>query len=423
MTSAAPDNSPTMPFDEASLAAYIAADPELSAFFDHDLEGLRIREIGDGNLNFVFHVARGDRALAIKQALPYSRMSGGTRALTCERLVFETAALQEFARHAPAHVPAVHHFNARRSLLAQEFLSPHLIMRKGMMDGIVYPCFADHMSSYLANCLFSTSDFGLAASDKRRMVARFAGNIELCEITERLVFTEPFTVSANNRWTSPELDADAAAIRGSLALKRAVCELKLAFLTRADALLHADLHTGSIMLTETDTRVIDPEFAVFGPMGFDIGMLIGNLLLNCFAQLAYEGEGTDRAGYRRFILAAVEDLWSGFAAKFTELWHSRRRGDAYPASLFEDPAALDEICRAYLSGVLVDALGFAGVEMIRRTLGRAHTPDYDAIADAGLRSRSEKLALALAVDLVTSLRHSGDIKVVVSAAQGLLAKA
>jgi 5-methylthioribose kinase len=34
---------------------------------------------------------------------------------------------------------------------------------------------------------------------------------------------------------------------------------KYQFLTDAQALIHGDLHTGSIMLTTADTRVIDPQ--------------------------------------------------------------------------------------------------------------------------------------------------------------------
>ncbi len=48
----------------------------------------------------------------------------------------------------------------------------------------------------------------------------------------------------------------------------------------AQALIHGDLHTGSIMVNEQDTKVIDPEFAFYGPMGFDVGTLLANLLLN-----------------------------------------------------------------------------------------------------------------------------------------------
>ena len=61
--------------------------------------------------------------------------------------------------------------------------------------------------------------------------------------------------------------------------------MKLKFLTDAQALIHGDLHTGSIMVTDSDTRAIDPEFAFFGPMGFDIGALIGNLLIAAIARL------------------------------------------------------------------------------------------------------------------------------------------
>ena len=423
MTSSPAPSASSQPLDTVALAAHIAADPGLAAFFGADAERLSIREIGDGNLNFVFHVAGGGRALAIKQAMPYSRMSGGARALTAERLSFEKLALEEFARHAPAHVPAIHHFDAERALLGQEFLSPHVIMRKGMMDGVVYPHFAAHMAAYLSACLFATSDFALTASDKRRKVARFAGNVELCEITERLVFTEPFTLSDNNRWTSPELDAEAAAIRGDDVLKQAVSALKLAFLTRSDALLHADLHTGSIMLTETDTRVIDPEFAVFGPMGFDIGMLIGNLFLNGFAQLAYETEPGGRAAYRRFVLGAVEEIWTGFAARFAALWRDKRTGDAYPTRLFPEAGALEAVLARYLQDVLADALGFAGVEMIRRTLGRAHTPDYEAITDRQRRSRSERLALRHGVMLLRAPRGGMSITAATDAARRLLGEA
>lgn len=55
-------------------------------------------------------------------------------------------------------------------------------------------------------------------------------------------------------------------------------------MTKSQALLHGDLHTGSIMVTDSQTRVFDPEFAFYGPMGFDIGAIIGNLLLNFAAQ-------------------------------------------------------------------------------------------------------------------------------------------
>ncbi len=391
-------------FNEDTLKAYLASTPRLSHVFGGEVDSLRIHEIGDGNLNFVFFV-RGDKAaLALKQALPYSRMSGGARALTCERLAFETKALQIFARLAPAHVPAVHHYDAERSLMAQEFLSPHIVMRKGMIEAIAYPHFADHISTYLAQCLHGTSDFALAATEKRELVADFARNIELCEITERLIFTEPFTNSPNNRWTSPALDGQVAQLQSNVALKLRVAALKQKFLTRTDALLHGDLHSGSIMLTPDDTKVIDPEFAVFGPMGFDIGILVGNLLLNYFAQPAYEASVGERGPYGDHILAMVQEIWSGFAFKFAALCREAP-GDGILSCVgleSSDDArqGRNAFVHAYLDEVLQDTISYACVEMIRRTIGRAHTLDYDLIVDDGLRAKAESASLACAVEIL-----------------------
>lgn len=82
-------------------------------------------------------------------------------------------------------------------------------------------------------------------------------------------------------------------MRGDTALHFEVALLRHAFLTKAQSLLHGDLHTGSIFITKESTKVIDPEFAYYGPMGFDIGAVIANLLLNYAGQEA--GAPTRRA--------------------------------------------------------------------------------------------------------------------------------
>src|SRR5205823_2510059 len=127
------------------------------------------------------------------------------------------------------------------------------------------------ISTFMARTLYFTSDLALTAGRKKAMIAAFAGNTALCKITEDLIFTEPYMIAANNRWTAPYLDAIAAEFRGDGDLKLAISALKLKFLANAEAMIHGDLHTGSVMLTTGDTKVIDPEFAFIGPMGFDVG--------------------------------------------------------------------------------------------------------------------------------------------------------
>ena len=88
-------------------------------------------------------------------------------------------------------------------------------------------------------------------------------------------------------------------------------------MTEAQALIHGDLHTGSIMASEQETFVIDPEFAFVGPMGFDLGAIIGNLLMSYFShEYRQPLLGREPYQYRKWLLETVESLWSEFVNKF-----------------------------------------------------------------------------------------------------------
>lgn len=66
------------------------------------------------------------------------------------------------------------------------------------------------------------------------------------------------------------------------------------FCERAQALIHGDLHTGSMMVTTDSTQVIDSEFGFYAPMGYDIGAFLGNLILAYFSQDGHATETNDR---------------------------------------------------------------------------------------------------------------------------------
>jgi 5-methylthioribose kinase len=50
--------------------------------------------------------------------------------------------------------------------------------------------------------------------------------VELCRLTEQVVFSDPYMVSKFNHWTSPFLDKDAEAVREDDGLKLEIAELK-----------------------------------------------------------------------------------------------------------------------------------------------------------------------------------------------------
>jgi len=393
---------------EAALRDYLAGVPDLVALLGAEPVSWSITEVGDGNLNLVF-IVKGDRGgVAVKQALPYVRLVGESWPLPLSRAHYEFLALSRQAELAPGLVPALLHHNETLALTVMELLEPHIIMRRGLVAGTQYPRFVDDITTFMARTLFFTSDLALAAAAKKQAIAVFAGNHALCKITEDLIFTDPYRTAEQNRWTAPYLDALAAGLRDDMELHVAISRLKLKFMASPEALLHGDLHTGSIMVTDSQTRVIDPEFAFYGPMGFDIGAVLANLLMAYFASAGHERSPGERQPFEAWVLGTVEAVWNEFARKFLDLWRGGAAGDAYPVSLFageKGAARLDTERQAYLQRLFTDTVGFAAAKIIRRIFGLAHNIDFELIEDPKRRAISEaravRLARAMMVEAVT----------------------
>lgn len=387
---------------EAALRDYLAGLPELKALLGEPASWA-ITEVGDGNLNLVFIVKGASGGVAVKQALPYVRLVGESWPLPLSRAHYEYLALSRQAQLAPGLVPALLHHNEALALTVMELLEPHIIMRRGLVAGTQYPGFVDDITTFMAQTLFFTSDLALTAAEKKEGIAAFAGNHALCKITEDLIFTDPYRIAEQNRWTAPYLDALAASLRDDMELHVAISRLKLKFMASPEALLHGDLHTGSIMVTDSQTRVIDPEFAFYGPMGFDVGAVLANLLMAYFASAGHERAPGERAAFEGWVLKTVEGVWNEFARKFLDLWRAKGTGDAYPISLFagkQGAARLETERQTYMQRLFCDTVGFAAAKTIRRIFGLAHNIDFELIGDPKRRAICEARAVRLAREMM-----------------------
>src|SRR6201999_1168575 len=110
-------------------------------------------------------------------------------------------------------VPQIVYHDEALALTVMELLSPHIIMRRGLIAGTIYPRFVEDITTFMARTLFFTSDLAITAAEKKEGIATFAGNHALCKITEDLIFTDPYREAEQNRWTSPWLAATAAGLR------------------------------------------------------------------------------------------------------------------------------------------------------------------------------------------------------------------
>jgi 5-methylthioribose kinase len=341
-----------------------------------DGRALNAEEIGDGNLNRVFRVSGASSSVIVKQALPYLKVVGTSWPLTRHRARIEADAGAEHGKLAPGAIPDVLDFKENLSAIVFEDLRGYSTWRELLILGRHVPEVAERVARYSAAVLLGTSHLGLESRAGKDMRNRFSYS-ELCLVTEELVFTAPYTGSQSNRFDE-EIAEEARALAADRSLRTAVAELRFAFKTRDEALVHGDLHTGSVLVGADDAKVIDLEFAFFGPFGFDPGLLLANLAL---ARIAHEASGDDR--FATLVDGFAHLFWQTFADECrrrwrpTEPWYSR-----------------------FLASLLADAARFAGLEMIRRIVGLAHVADIDSLPQPA-RSTAQRDALGGGRALVT----------------------
>lgn len=357
------------------------------------------QEIGDGNLNLVFKIFdhEGSSRVIIKQALPYVRCVGDSWPLTLERARIEAEVLQIHGEFCPDHTVKILHYDPVLAVMVMEDLSSHAIWRGELVKGNDYPQAAAQLGSYLAQTLFHTSDFYQHPHQKKADVIRFT-NPELCDITEELFFNEPYEEHERNGYPRA-LEPLIATLRTDDELRRKVAGLKHRFLSNAEALLHGDVHSGSIFVATGSLKVIDAEFGFYGPIGFDVGSALGNLLIN-YCALPGLLAPREAAAAREQRLNDVRITWQSFAEGFLALAAEkiRDRALAYPG-----------YAAAFLSKIWRDTLGYCGTELIRRTVGMSQVADIKTIGDEAMRIECVRQAVTLGRTLILAADNIDDV--------------
>ena len=353
-----------------TIGAYIADHPELSAHVDPQAID-SVQEVGDGNLNLVFIVRdSAGGSLVLKQALPYVRLVGPDWPMTPDRAKKEADSIRIHGELAPGLVPELYLFDAERYIIAMEDLSDHRVWRGALIEGLRHEGAAALMGEYVAAVAFGTSVLAMDPEVQKVQMAE-AINPQLCTITEDLVFTEPY-VDAGRNSVLPANEPDVAELAADEVMVGEMGYAKWLFMTHAEALVHGDLHTGSVMVkaaTGADgpvasAKAFDSEFAFYGPVAFDLGALWANYALSAARAIALGDE--DLA---RWNVSLAEETWESFERRFRELWPTRR-----DPRVFTDAFADDLLARWREETWL-----FAAAKMARRIVGLAKAKDVELL--------------------------------------------
>ena len=345
-------------------------------------------EIGDGNINYVFRIqsAVDGHSVIVKQADRLLRSSG--RPLDLYRSRIEAAVLKLEGKLAPDYVPEVYFYDEIMSATSMEDVSAYGNLRKELMADRVYPHLSENISRFLADTLLPTTDLVLDAEEKKRRV-KFFTNPELCKITEDLVLTEPYYNYKNRNIIFP---GNEEFVRRSLyedpCLHTEVGKLRMYFMNNAQALLHGDLHSGSIFANESGIKILDPEFAFYGPMGYDIGNVIGNLFFSWANKAFTCPEKSD-------AIAAVEKTISEIYDK-TRAMLEAKYDELVTLPLYRTAAFRKD----YIDSIMADSAGYAGTEIIRRTVGDSKVMEVSSVTEPSQRIPMEQALIRLGIALI-----------------------
>lgn len=354
-------------------------------------ENLISREIGDGNINYVYKISSKDSkfSVIVKQADKILRSSG--RELDTDRIRIEAEAMMHQGRCKEGMVPKIYLYDEIMHAIIMEDLSEYEIMRKSLLENNIYKNFAENISSFIVDTSLATTDLVIDPMDKKKMMKNFISP-EICEISERLVFTEPYFDIDDNTYEKENEQFIRENLYKNSKLHLEVGKLKNEFMTNAQALIHGDLHTGSIFVKGDKIKVIDSEFSFFGPIGYDLGNIVANLFFIKIRNYLLKDNSKE---FDRWLTGTIESTVDLFKEKFLDYLEVNTRDEILKSPDFH---------QWYLNKVMEYTSGAAGLEMIRRVIGSAKVEDIEGLEDKDIKSSAERIVVKFAVELI--LRRS-----------------
>lgn len=360
-------------------------------FFPENAD-LIAKEIGDGNINYIFKVENNidGKSIVLKQADKLLRSSG--RPLDLTRSKIEANILKIENNLAPHFVPEIHFYDEIMCVLAMEDISEYKNLRTELMAGKIFPDLADNISEFLSRTLLLTTDLFMDKFKKKENVKEFI-NPELCDISECLVFTEPYNNNKKrNIITSGNEEFVEKILYEDEDLHFTILKLKEKFMNYSQSLIHGDLHSGSIFINEKGIKIIDPEFSFYGPMAYDIGNVIGNLYFPLYRAKFFMEESEEKEKFINWLEKCILDIPILFSEKCKLLWEKYSNDKLLKNKKFRD---------YYIENIIEDSLSYAGTEMIRRVVGDAKVLELTSLENSEKKLQLERELISKAISMIT----------------------
>ena len=350
---------------------------EHSNFFDSN-ENLVCEEIGDGNINYVYRIfdKNTKKSLILKQADVQTRVRPDGY-LNPDRSIREAEVLKLYNECAPDFSPKIIYADPVMAAIIMEDIGSYSNLRMELMAGKIFYGIEELIARFIVDASLPSTDLVLAYQKKFKAAAKFY-NPDLCKITEDLVFTHPYKdvrqrnilLPENADWLKKKFYEDSDLIARVAALKEK-------FNNYPQGLIHGDLHSGSIFVKneneETKIKIIDPEFAFYGPIAYDLGNVLAHFIFaQGYAKYSplFVDEEKQRTDFLSWLENAKNNLFKFFHVFAKDFLVKNIKDLIYQNEIFIDN---------YIEKIKIDAVSFCGTELNRRIIGSAKTAEITNI--------------------------------------------
>jgi len=339
-----------------------------------------ISDISSGNINYIYRVQHdgADNSVIFKFADNETRVKPDGY-LAPERNAHEASCLKWYAKCQPRFVPKVLHVDKENHFFVMEDLSDTITLREAFMKNLVHPTLGATIATIIIETSFPLLDVVRKKKTENLPCWNTTSN-DLLALTEQLVFEDPYYnrrgkniyTQGNEEFIKKALDNDE--------LLGWVEKLKKKFKTCKQALIHGDLHTGSILVRATkdgisnktglqcspDLYVMDTEFACYGPVSYDLG----NVAAHIFFAQAFNFYHAETDANKKLLFEQFEKIHATLLLFFKVYAEKKLNG-----MLWQLKGARKAFVKQYVQDILIESIRYAGCEIIRRVVGSAKVPE------------------------------------------------
>jgi 5-methylthioribose kinase len=269
------------------------------------------------------------------------------------------------------------------------FAESHMVVIMQFLDGfdLLDHVLVEHAGDYHANVATVLGDFmgkthakthsSKVSKERQEYLTNHFENRAMRDIQLEFVFTKCYKEAT---------DEQRAGLQVTPEFMKEIELLKQQYDGKSESsslvLTHGDLHPGSVMVDpQGNTKVIDPEFTVYGPPGLDVGSLLSGYCLGAI----HQAFSNNTVAVER-IIEGAQAIWESYAKAMTE-------------------GGLGDL----LKEIEIETVGFTVAEVCRTALEFAGGRKWLQFEDPETKAAAKKAALQV-VDKCMIARHTGGIE-------------